>query len=256
MGTRGDRATRPGRWVAAVCAVPLLALAACAGPAPVPQPTTSATPQLPPRQQLAARAAQATALKFTATYALTGGNAQQAASSSAPASQSVTISRTADGWRLDIGDSAQVISLVHTTAGTWKCTLSGAAPSCAQVAAAGQPPPADDDFALLKVFTAWPQELANPATAIAVNVTSSPPAPTGVCFEVDIVSASIAAPVDPGTYCYDANGVLTGLRTSTGTLKLVSSGAPPAALALPAPLVAAGAPVSPTPTPSSSPSGR
>jgi hypothetical protein len=231
------------------------ALTACAGPPPDLQPTATPTvaPPLPARQQLAARAAQATDLKFTASYALTGGgNAQPAAAASAsagpaaPSSQSVTMSRTADGWRLDIATPSSIISLVRTPTGTYKCSLSGAAPSCTQVAAAGQAPPADDDFALLKVFTTWPGQLADPATAIAVSPATNPPAPTGVCFEVDIVSASIAAPVDPGTYCYDANGVLTGLRTGTGTLKLLSSSAPPASLQLPAPLVGA----NPSPSPS------
>lgn len=196
---------------------------------------------------LAARAAQATDLKFTATYGLTDGKAQPAAGTSAspspsaappPAAQSVTIARTADGYKLDIVSPTQVISLVHTSAGTYKCALSGAAPGCTQVAGPGQPPPADDDFTLLKVFTSWPQQLASPATAISVSQSTSALASTGACFDVDIVSASIAAPVDPGTYCYDPSGVLTGLRTGSGTLRLISSGQPPTTIALPAPLIA------------------
>ncbi|WP_163512339.1 hypothetical protein [Fodinicola acaciae] len=226
-------------------------LAGCSGSAP-PAPDTSASsapPPLPARQLLAARAAQATALTFTATYALTDGKAQPAADTSASpspsgappqAAQSVTIARTQDGYKLDIVSPTQVISLVHTGAGTYKCALSGATPGCTQVAAAGQSPPADDDFTLLKVFTSWPQQLASPATAISVSQAGNSVAATGACFDVDVVSASIAAPVDPGTYCYDTNGVLTGLRTASGTLKLVSSGQAPAAIALPAPLVANG----------------
>jgi hypothetical protein len=63
--------------------------------------------------------------------------------------------------------------------------------------------------------------------------------------------------MDPGTYCFNAEGVLTGARFSGRTLLLAGAvGAPPKSVTLPGPVVD-GQPLStsPPPTPSGSPDG-
>ena len=51
-------------------------------------------------------------------------------------------------------------------------------------------------------------------------------------------SASLAAPLDVGIYCYAADGTLTGARLGFGTLVLASAPtAAPPAVTLPGPMV-------------------
>lgn len=272
----------------AAAAAVTLTITGCGGKPPVDpdaSPTKSTSDSLPPRQLLAARAAQATDRYFTASYTLTGGaapaapttpttppaqtappTAQPAADTptTAPAAtptaavggggnRTIMVYRIATGHRLDVADGGQITSIVHNGQGDFRCTLTGAAPSCVKKSATDA---ADAEQTLLKVFTSWPTELSNPASAITVTTPTDPPATTG-CFQVDGVAASLDPPVDPGVYCYDKSGTLTGLKVAGTTLKLIGSGPPPPSLDLPAPLTAPPPTAVPTPTtPTPSATGR
>jgi hypothetical protein len=71
---------------------------------------------------------------------------------------------------------------------------------------------------------------------------------------------AIAPPIDPGTFCYDDNGILTAAKLPFGQLTLTGEVvSPPATISLPGP-VASGAPLGtaspPPPPPSASASSH
>ena len=56
------------------------------------------------------------------------------------------------------------------------------------------------------------------------------PGARGACYSVESNSAALAPPVDPGIYCYAADGTLTAARVGFGTLTLAGPVAPGAAI--------------------------
>jgi hypothetical protein len=219
------------------------ALTGCASGSPVTLPSGSPSPDdtLPLRALLSARAAQASAHFFTGSYSLTTGAGMPA--------QTVTIARSSLGYRLDIASGSTTSVLIHTTAGTFQCSLGGGMPGCSEVAKRGTSLPIALDPRLQHVFTDWPAKLADPSTAITVSVPSIRPTTQGDCFQIDPVSASMDPAVDSGVYCFASNGTVTGVRLANGTLVLTATSPPPATLDLPAPIA------SPTPGAGSPSSG-
>jgi hypothetical protein len=163
----------------------------------------------------------------------------------------------ADGtWRIDVPggalDGQASVAVARTSQGLYQCQLSGTRQACTKVAAADGTFPASADPKVEHPFVDWLDVLTDRQAALSVA-----PAPLlggvrGACFSVEANSAALTPPVDPGIYCYDADGTLTGLRVTFGTLILATAVSPaPPTITLPGPITA-GAPLS-TSAPSPSP---
>ena len=218
-------------------------------PAPVATSLTGA------RVQLAALAAAAKDRRMVAFYTLrTGGGPDR----------TVAVTLAADGtWRVDVpggalGGTADV-TIAATPNGLYQCALpSTERPGgCVRVAARDGTLAAAIDPRVWRVFTDWRDVFTDRRAALSVAAAHGPPGVSGACFSVEPTSASLAAPMDPGVYCYAPDGTLTGAVTDFGTLSLASppSAAPPT-VSLPAPVIAgqplrtaAPPPPSPSPTP-------
>jgi hypothetical protein len=221
--------------------VPILALAAfvtsgCAGgsaevPAtPVGQPPHSATP-LDARTQLAGLAAAAKDRRFRAGYTYQPGSG---------AARTVTVVLAADGsWRVEVPGGAlggQVsLTLAGNRDGLFQCRTSGASRAC--VRAPDGSFPAWADPRVQHPFADWLEPLTDRQAALSVAPAPLLAGAQGTCFSVEGNTAALAAPVDPGTYCYDADGTLTGAKAGFGTLVLATPLSPaPATIDLPAPV--------------------
>ncbi len=219
-----------------------------------PGPATSTVPA-DPRDQLAARAAAAEDLRFTALYTL---------SEPGRPDRTVAVTTAADrSWRVDIpggalGGTADV-SVSRTAAGIFQCALPSVErpvqPSCVRVADPDGDITADADPRVHHPFTDWIDVLTDPGAPLSVSTSQPLPGTVGSCFAVDSISASLNAPLDAGIYCYSDDGLLTGARLGFGTLVLAGRpAAGPASIALPGPVVAgeplgmAAPPPAPTPT--------
>jgi hypothetical protein len=244
--------------------IPVLVLAAfvtsgCAGSSPPPvttaeeQASQSAAP-LDARTQLAGLVAMAKDRRFSAGYTL-----QQAGR---PA-RTVSVVLAADGsWRIDVPGGAmsgQVnIAVAGYQSGLYQCRTSGASPTC--IKAQDGSFPAWADPRVQHPFVDWLDPLTDRQAALSIAPAPLLAGARGACFSVEANSAALVAPVDPGVYCYDTDGTLTGVKAGFGTLVLAAppSQAPPG-VALPAavtagsllPNTAPPAPPAPTPSPSS-----
>ena len=132
------------------------------------------------------------------------------------------------------------------------------APGCVKVASCT----AGTDPRVQHIFTDWIDPLLDRATAPSVAVAKPLAGRDGTCFSVESNSAALAPPVDPGIYCYRADGILTAAKVGFGTLTLAGAvaAAPPsvaharpAGLRAPPPLTAPALP--PTPAPTITPAG-
>jgi hypothetical protein len=232
------RAASPTRCTA--LAVALLALGtACSGPPPVlPSPTGSGSPVPAPadaRGRLAARVAAAQDKRYVAGYTLT---------SKGRGPRTVTVTVALDGsWLVSIpggalGGTADV-AVADSTAGLFQCAVGGTSPGCVRVAGPDGRLPARVDPRIEHLFTDWLAVLTDRQVAISVDTAAPLAGSRGQCFSIEPSSASLAAPVDAGIYCYDADGTLTAAALGMGTLVLVGTPAPaPPAAGLPAPVVA------------------
>lgn len=249
---------RRGLSAAVGLVVPVLLTACAADPAPPdPGPGTVAVPSAADqaRDQLAARAAAAEDRHLTALYTLT-------ASGRPP--RTVSVTEAADGtWRVDIpggalGGAADV-AIARIRDGLFQCALQSAVrpdpPTCVRVADRDGSLPAGIDPRVQHLFTDWRDILTRREAPLSIGASRPLPGTTGSCFSVDTTSASLAAPLDVGIYCYLPDGTLTGARLGFGTLVL--AGAPtagPATITLPGPVVAAD-PLATTAPPSATDSG-
>ena len=216
----------------------LLGLAACgddAGGDPAPAPSPSATTTAPAagapdaRAELAGRAAKAQDKAYAALYTLEDGG---------PQPRNVVATIGADGtWKVDVGGGAlggtADVSVVSVAAGVYQCTV--AAPTCVRVADAGKRVPREYDPKVHRLFRQWLGVFTDREAALAVTEVQPLAGAQGTCFSVDSISASLAAPVDIGIYCYADDGVLTAARVGYGTLKLVNQVAGPPTVPLPGP---------------------
>lgn len=239
------------RSAALVALAGVLALAGCRG-STAPDASTSSAAPLPAgptqaRAQLAARAAAAQDRHMTAVYRLRRGSGPD---------RPVSVTLATDGsWRVDVtkgalGSTADV-SVVRTAAGLFQCAAAG----CVRVAGLKSA----YDPRVEHPFTDWLAVLTDEDAAIAVSPAKTPQGVRGACYSVESASASLAAPLDLGVYCYAEDGTLTGATLGFGALVLDGDPAPaPASVQLPGPVISAdpvpmAAPPSPSPSVSALP---
>lgn len=204
-------------------------------------PTQTAT-ALTARTRLAAHAAAAEDATGVLTYRLTTPGRPD---------RTVTVVRATDGgWRVDVpggalGGGADV-AVVSQGGALYHC-VTGLGPHCVRVTELT----AESDPAVQHVFTDWLEVLTDRSAPLAVSDARPLDGVAGSCFAVESTAASLVAPVDPGIYCFDDEGVLTGASLSFGTLVLVQGERPgPTSVELPGPVVTG----DPVPTASPSPS--
>ena len=216
-------------------------VAGCAGsPPPVPPaPTASDAPDPSDaaRSALAARAALAQDHTFAALYKFVPDDG--------PA-RNVVATVAADGsWRVDIAGGAlggaTDVSVVSLPSGVFQCGLSSPTnpiqSTCVLAAKAGRGLPKDSDPQVERVFRQWLTVFTDRQSALSVNPAQRLSGATGDCWSVDSIQASLAAPVDVGIYCYNADGLLTAARVDFGTITLASTPvAAPAKVNLPGPV--------------------
>jgi hypothetical protein len=212
-------------------------------------PSPSASP-LDARTHLAGLVATAKDRHFSAGYTL---------GQTGRPSRTVTVVLAADGsWRVDVPGGAlggQVnVALASNDTGLYQCRLSGSTPTCVKATGTDGTLPAWADPQVQHPLVDWLDPLSDRQAAISVAAAPLLTGARGACFSVEANTAALAAPVDPGVYCYDVDGTLTGVKAGLGTLILATalSAAPPT-VALPA-AVTAGSPlpVSATPSPAAS----
>jgi hypothetical protein len=257
----------PGAALATTLVAVGLGLAACAGSPPQPLPTLTATAPQPDRDRLAGIAAAAEGNAYVATYQLT---------TPGYADRTVTVAVGTDGsWVIGLpatGLSGLAdIAVFRSKDGLFQCLLGPASGTAGVRPDLGPLPPGcvkmpaltpTTDPEVEHVFTDWLAALTDRSTALSVSAVTAPAGVTGSCFSVESTSAALAPPVDPGTYCFDNDNMLTSASGGFGTLRLVGPvAAAPPSVARPAPIVTR-APVPmkappappPPPTPSASPS--
>jgi len=201
--------------------------------------SASPTPPAPDaRAQLAGLVAAAKDRRMTAGYTLTRANQPV---------RSITVTLATDGsWRVDLpggalGGAAD-IAVVGAKGNLYQCPLSitgtTTRPSCVRVAGLDAAPPAAVDPRVQHFFTDWLDVLSDRRAALSVATATLLPGARGTCFSVDSNSASLAPQVDAGIYCYDADGTLTAVRTTTASMVLAGQpGAAPQSVQLPGPIV-------------------
>ncbi|MFC7550549.1 hypothetical protein [Plantactinospora sp. GCM10030261] len=227
---------------AGAIAVSMLAVGAGCAAAPAPaQPPAGPraavdSPAQVARDQLAARVAAAADQRLTASYVW---------SAAGRPDRVVTVAEATDGgWRVDIPggalDGTVDVAIIRTGAVTFQCTLFSTTeqPTCVRPADPDGTLPTEADPEVHHVFTDWQTTLLDRRAPLAVSVGQPPPGVDGDCFAVGSTSASLAAPLAVGRYCYHPDGTLTGARLDLGTLRLAGPPtAGPATIELPGPVV-------------------
>jgi hypothetical protein len=211
----------------ALGALALLSVAGC-GATPPARGADAVPPDghQPPAARLAAKAALAQDLRYSARYRFGGGT--------------LRVTRAAGGLSLELTGSGATRTQITTAGGSFRC----GADVCVRGARA-----ADDPLSRLQdVFTTWLRVLADRSAALSITDAQPPQGATGTCFFVQGVAAALEPPVDPGLYCFDDRGMVTAVQLPAGSLTLEGAGPAPDELALPAP-------VGPSPSPAGSPAG-
>ncbi|MEH1165825.1 hypothetical protein V6V47_10605 [Micromonospora sp. CPCC 205539] len=244
-----------------VLALPVL-LAACTSERPSPPPPADPGPVEvdAARDELAALAAAAQDRHLVAQYAF---------SRRGEPDRTISFTSANDGsWRVDVpggalGGTADV-SLAANADGLFQCALPSAdrpdPARCVRLGERDDALPRRVDPRVQHPLTDWLDVLTDRRAPLAVSPADPPQGLTGTCYSVDSTSASLNAPLDVGIYCYDRDGTPTGVRTQTGTLKLVAPPGPaPATVQLAGPVVVDQEPLDtaapPTPEPTDSPTG-
>ena len=239
--------------VALVTVAALGALSAC-GSDPPPSGNTPAsaapvpTAPIEARAQLAALAAAAKDKRMVAFYTLRVPHRPD---------RTVAVTLAVDGsWRIDVpggalGGTVDVAIAANST-GLYQCGLPPGT-GCVKIGGPDGTPPVAVDPRVQHVLIDWRDVFLDRKAPLNVAVTGAPAGASGSCFSVEPTAASLAAPVDPGVYCYAPDGVLTAAVAGFGTLVLARppSPAPPTA-PLPGPVVP-GPPLKTSPPPPPSP---
>lgn len=207
--------------MSALMLVSTVALSGCTGsssgpPSPTPSVTTSSaspTP-LPPPQALQRLAALGTKAAFHATYAVR---------QSHPTSRATwKVWRTATSLRVDVVTKHNTATLISTPRATFSCSRAPHQRACFRVAKAGQPVPTALRLLAVRLFTTDLVALnAHPERyGIAAATPGSVTVPThgGTCFHLTVPKKSAKSGIDTGTYCFDANGVLTVVAYPNGNI--------------------------------------
>ena len=218
-------------------------LVACGGPPADPSPTQGTTANPTDRDALAGLAAAAKDRRYIATYTL---------SVAKTADRTVTVAFGADNtWLVAIPGGAlgglADVAIYSRAGGLFQCALgpasgtAGARPDLPPVTpgcVAVNPLAPAFDPRVQHIFSDWIDPLIDRATALSVAAASPLPGARGACYSVESNSAALAPPVDPGIYCYAADGTLTAARVGFGTLTLAGSVAPaPPSVTMPGPVV-------------------
>ena len=258
---RGTNLGAAARLASVLVATAGLLLGGCSAqrPGPGPTPTVSALPA--DRDALAGLAAAAKDRRYVATYTL---------SAAKRADRTVTVAVASDGtWVVAVPggalDGLADIAVFRSRSGLFQCALGPASggsparpdlppvlPGCVKVSRMTE----RTDPRVQHIFTDWIDPLVDRATALSVAATGRlPGADDGRCFSVESNSAALAPPVDPGVYCYRADGTLTAARVRFGTLRLAGPvGGAPSTVAMPAPRVDADPlPIKAPPPPTTAP---
>jgi hypothetical protein len=245
-----------------------LALTACGGTKPPTSDDTTPTvlPQQDVRDQLAGRVAAAKDRRYVARYRLVVPKR---------ADRTITVAYAEDNsWVVSIPGGAlgglADIAMLGNAGGLFECVLGPAVaaiqaglapvnPGCVKVRSLNS----GTDPRVQHIFTDWIDPLIDRETAISVARAKPLEHATGTCYSVESNSTQLAPPVDPGIYCYDADGTLTAARVGFGTLILTGTpGGAPSTITMPA-AVRPGSPLpqqapvlpKPTGTASASPQG-
>jgi hypothetical protein len=236
--------------------IPLLALAtlvtsACGSsstpPAAADDLSSPSAAPLDARTRLAGLVATAKDHRFSAGYAFN--------QPGRPA-RTVTVVLAMDGsWRIEVPGGAlggqATVALAGNRNGLFQCRVSGASPSCVKAPDGVFPGWADPQAQ--HPFTDWLDPLTDRQSALSIAPAPLLTGARGECFSVEANSAALAAPVDPGVYCYDVDGTMTAVKAGFGTLVLATALSPaPPVIDLPAPVTAG--PLLPTAAPAPAPS--
>lgn len=208
-----------------------------AAPATPTAPASSAPADADARAELAGRAALAEDHAFTAVYTYRAQGAEP---------RSIMATVAADGsWRVDIptgilGGTTDV-AVAETEAGLFQCAVPSATnpitASCVRAGDRGEQLPAKNDPKVERLFRQWLTVFTDRQAALSVTKALPLEGSTGDCYSVDTISASLAAPVDIGIYCYATDGLLTAARVGFGTLTLAGEpAAAPQSIDLPGPV--------------------
>jgi hypothetical protein len=240
-------------------------VAGCGSTPPATTPTLGVEARPADRDQLAGLAAVAKDKRYVAMYTLVAPDRPN---------RTVTVAFATDGtWVVAIPAGALSgladVAMYGSPAGLFQCVLGPAAgtvgarpdlgpltPTCAALPALT----AATDPRVQHIFTDWIDPLVDRATALSVAATAALPDAQGRCYSVESNSAALAPPLDPGVYCYSAEGLLTAAKVGFGSLSLAGPVAPaPPSVTMPAPVadrapVPVTAPAAPPPPPAPSPS--
>lgn len=214
-------------------------------PQPVALPSEGPAPQTP-AERLIGLVAAAKDKRYAASYLLrVKGRADRTVS--------VQLARDG-GWRVDVPGGAhggrREVTLAGTAQGVFQCTTD----ACVRIARRASRIPARYDPKVEHPFTDWLDVLSDARAPLSVEKDPKFKAPGGECFAVESNAAALTPAMDPGTYCFNTEGVLTAARFSGRLLLLVGKpDGPPRSVRLPAPITAA-APLGTSPPPSPSPS--
>ncbi|MER7001552.1 hypothetical protein ABT297_00660 [Dactylosporangium sp. NPDC000555] len=194
---------------------------------------TPAPTQPDPRGMLAARVAVAKDQRYVAAYTLTVPN-------KAPRSILVSIA-TDRTWRVDVqggalGGTADV-AIANRPDGQFQCQINPPG-NCVKVAASGKRLPAAIDPRVQYVFVSWLDVLLDRQIPLSVAAGDPLAGTSAPCFSVEPSVTAIQPPIDPGTFCYNDNGILTAAKLPFGQLTLAGEvvAAPPT-ISLPGPVV-------------------
>lgn len=221
----------PQRRIAALAISALtLALAGCQSShaSPLVNPSGSASSAAPsttpePRAALAVLAAEAQDRRETVIYQLT---------SPGRSARSVVVTRATDGgWRVDIAQGAlggtADVSVARLSSGLFQCALASGTrlitPFCVKAAKADGRLRYEYDPQVQHMFVDWLDPFTDRRAAISVAPADKITGADGDCYSVESNAASLVPPVDPGVYCYRADGLLTAASNSLGTLVIVGT---------------------------------
>lgn len=209
-------------------------------------PATGVVPVAAARADLAARAAAARDLATVSFYTL---------ATTPDAERSVLVVRAPDGsWRVDISGGTADRSLVSNADGLFSCRLRPTPERAGCVPLDALTP--ETEPWIHRAFIEWPHVLTDRSAPLAVAAAPALPGVDGDCFSVQPAAASLTPPLDPGTYCYRLDGLLTGAALDRGTLTLTGTGEQvPPSVDLPGPVVPDDPLPAGSPTPTQPPTG-
>lgn len=209
----------PQTLTAAATFAAVIGLAACSGssaPTPTPSATTpSATPSpVDPAEQLQQLAALGTKAVFHATYLVR---------ESHPSSRAQwQVWRTSRSLRVDIATKQSTATLISTPHATYSCTRAHHHRACFRVASAGKPIPDALRLLAVRLFSADLAALSEHPEryGIAAATPGSVTVAThgGTCFHLTVPKQTTQGNIETGSYCFDANGILTVVEYPNGNV--------------------------------------